>query len=264
MAIERNTELLERPLSARSVIASLLLGMHPPRLAGARLVRWCAVFGIAEGTARVALSRMVDRGELAARDGQYELAGGVRARQRVQDWGLEPALAEWDGTWRIGTVVSPARPAPERAALRDAMRRVRHAELREGVWTRPANLPRASGPDDAWAVVDAQCEWWTGAPDRPAREVAAELFAPDAWAARARALHDVLVDATTSLHAPREADLARAFEAGAAVLTHVRADPLLPAALCPARWPGPRLRAAYAEYRDAFGAAIREWFRSAA
>jgi phenylacetic acid degradation operon negative regulatory protein len=53
---------------------------------GSRLVRWCGIFGIAEGTARVALSRMVERGELVADDGVYELAGRVRGRQPAQDW----------------------------------------------------------------------------------------------------------------------------------------------------------------------------------
>ena len=34
-------------------------------------MRWCGVFGIAEGTAHVALSRMVDRGKFGATDGVY-------------------------------------------------------------------------------------------------------------------------------------------------------------------------------------------------
>ena len=42
-------------------------------------MRWCGLFGVAEGTARVALSRMVDRGELRSGSGVYELAGRVRA-----------------------------------------------------------------------------------------------------------------------------------------------------------------------------------------
>src|SRR3954471_5541888 len=96
----RNT-LLARPLSARSVIASLLLGMHPPRLAGLRLVQWCGLFGIAPGTARVALSRMTDRAELVASDGVYELAGRVASRQAAQDWSLEPQTHEWRAGWRI-------------------------------------------------------------------------------------------------------------------------------------------------------------------
>jgi len=103
---ERNIGLLDRPLSTRSVIASLLLGMQPPKLAARRLVQWCALFGINEGTARTALSRMLERGELAASDGVYELAGRVRRRQPAQDWSLAPQLQEWDGDWLLGVVTS--------------------------------------------------------------------------------------------------------------------------------------------------------------
>ena len=48
---EISNTLVERPLTPRSLIASLLLGMQPPRLSGALLVRWCGAFGVAEGTA---------------------------------------------------------------------------------------------------------------------------------------------------------------------------------------------------------------------
>ena len=74
----------------------------------------------------------------------------------------------------------------------------------------------------------------------------------------------MLTRASARLTAPTDADLAHAFEAGAAVLTHLRADPLLPEALCPTPWPGDRLRAAYAEYRFAFAPAVRDWFRAEA
>ena len=43
---------LPRPLTPRSIIASLLLGIHPPRLRGTLLVRWCGLMGMAEGTTR--------------------------------------------------------------------------------------------------------------------------------------------------------------------------------------------------------------------
>src|SRR4051812_28186780 len=107
MAQERKTRaatavLLERPLAPRSLIASLLLGMRPPRMPASRLVEWCGLFGVAEGTARVALSRMVDRGELIAADGVYELAGRLQERQFAQEWSLAPRPKVWDGGWLLG------------------------------------------------------------------------------------------------------------------------------------------------------------------
>ena len=50
------------PLTARSVLASALLGMDPPELPVAQLVRLTGLFGISENRARVALSRMVAGG----------------------------------------------------------------------------------------------------------------------------------------------------------------------------------------------------------
>lgn len=254
----------ERPLTARSVVASLLLGMRPPRLAGSRLVRWCGVFGISEGTARVALHRMVERGELTVADGVYELAGRVRARQPVQDFALAPRLDDWAGDWLLALVAPGRRPAADRLALRDAMRRLRLAELREGCWARPANLPRAAGPPDAWDVADAQCAWWRATPHDDPRRLAAGLFAPAEWARRARRLERRVRVAIEALADPRPGDLAEAFAAGAAALAHVRADPLLPPALLPDDWPGDALRDAYREYQPAFGAAVRDWFRQEA
>src|SRR5689334_8314886 len=183
---------LARPLTARSVIASLLLGMHPPRMPAHRLVQWCALFGIASGTARVALSRMAERGELVAKDGVYELAGRVRSRQAAQDWSLAPSLREWRTGWSVAVVTREARAANARAAFRTAMGRCRYAEVREGCCTRPDNLPRESAPEDAWATVDAQCSWWTGRPEGDERSLADELFTPKLWADRARDLADGL------------------------------------------------------------------------
>ena len=256
-------ELLERPLGARSLIASLLLRSQPPRMRPARLVQWCQLFGVSEGAARVALSRMVDRGELIASGGMYELAGRVGGRRPAQDWSIDPRRASrWNGEWRIAAVASATRAAPERLALRDAMRRLRMAEVREGTWTRPDNLPRASAPPDAWDVTDAQCSWWTARPDDDPRVLAATLFEPARWARRADQLRTRLDRVTANLdHAP-EHRLADAFVAGAAVLAHVRADPLLPVELGPSSEAGDALRAAYRAYEAEFSSALRAWFRS--
>jgi phenylacetic acid degradation operon negative regulatory protein len=180
--------LRERPLAPRSLIASLLLGMRPPRMRASRLVEWCGLFGVAEGTARVALSRMLDRGELTATDGVYELAGRLRGRQPAQEWSLSPRPKAWDGDWLLGVVDAGARTASERAALRDAGRRLRMVELRDGVWCRPDNLPRAAAPADAWDVADEQCGWWVGRPQADALAGVTERFGAEEWAGRARVL----------------------------------------------------------------------------
>ena len=256
-------DLLERPLNARSVIGSLLLGVHPPRLAGARIVEWCTRFGIADGTARVALSRMVDRGELHSEGGVYELAGRVRDLQEAQDWSLEPRLKPWRADWRFGIVGGglPRRTAADRAALRDAMRRLRYAELREGVWTRPDNLPVGAAPAESWTIAAAQCAWWTGAPDGEAGPLATALFEPRAWATRARSLLDRLERVTHDLDSGRDDALAPGFVVGAAALQQARRDPFLPAALLPSDWPGDDLRAAYMRFQKTFAQSLVDTFR---
>jgi phenylacetic acid degradation operon negative regulatory protein len=260
----RNTnELLERPLTPRSLVASLLLGMHPPRMPVDRLVRWCELFGVAPGTARVALSRMRERGELAGDDGVYELSGRLRSRQPAQDWSVAPDFDAWSGEWRLALVTVDARSASQRAALRDAMHRCRYAELREGVWTRPDNLPRASAPADAWKVIDEQCAWWQGSPAGEGPDVAAACFDTPAWEARAHMLLAQTASSTAGLHDGDDGQLATAFVVGAATLQHLRNDPLLPAELLPATWPGNELRTAYREYQETFASVVREWFQRA-
>jgi phenylacetic acid degradation operon negative regulatory protein len=267
MLRERNTSnpqgLLERPLSARSLIASLLLRTRPPRMRGSRLVQWCGLFGVAEGTARVALSRMVERGELGTRDGVYELAGRVESRKGAQDWSLEPELAPWRGAWRVAVVAPGPRDGSERAALRACMRRLHYASLREGVWTRPDNLPRASAPVESWQIADAQCIWWTGRPDDDPAELSEALFDSAGWSERAEFLSGRLRIVTRALGSGPDA-LAEGFVTGAAALAHVRADPLLPRELTADTAAGDALRSAYRAYEAAFSDALRTWFGTAA
>jgi phenylacetic acid degradation operon negative regulatory protein len=250
-----------RPLGARSLITSLLLRTRPPRMRAARLVQWCGLFGVAEGTTRVALSRMVDRGELVAIDGIYELAGRAEARRAAQDWSLAPILRAWDGSWRLGIVEAGARAADERAALRDAMRHLRHAELREGVWCRPDNLPRVSAPSAWWRIADDQCVWWTATPAESVDQLADRLFAPRRWTGRAGVLKARLQNVTNALGSRGDDVIAVAFTTGAEVVAHIRADPLLPAELNPVG-ASEELRAAYREYEAAFADAARAWFRA--
>jgi phenylacetic acid degradation operon negative regulatory protein len=56
-------------------------------------------------------------------------------------------------------------------------------------------------------------------------------------------------------------ELAPGFELSAAVLRHLQADPLLPAELLPATWPGARLRQVYDEWDARYRATLRTWSR---
>lgn len=250
-----------RPLTARSVIASTLLGSHPPRLPSRLLVRSGELFGIAEGAIRTAISRMVAAGELEAVGSAYQLAGGLLGRQTLQDESRRPTGGRWDGRWELAVVGGTSRPSAARAALRAAMRRLKLAELREGVWTRPDNLDPGRAPHDR-AVVDAQCHPFRATAERDAARLAADLWDLDGWAAEATALRTAMARVAPRLDAGDGTALRDGFLVSAAVLRHLLADPALPPELVPARWPGAHLRADYEHFDAAFQNVWREWFRA--
>lgn len=262
MAQSRNSSGVgpERPLTARNVIASTLLGMRPPELAGQLLVRSGELFGIADGTTRVALSRMVAAGELAVDGGRYRLTGRLLDRQARQDESRRGATRRWDGTWRMAVVTADRRAAAARTDLRAAAAALRLAERREGVWLRPDNLDPGRLPEAA-AVVAGQCAWFTATPDDDGATLAAALWDLDGWATGADRLLVRLAALVGHLEAGDTAVLAPAFVLSAAVLRHLQADPLLPGPLLPAGWPGAELRTAYDRYDRAFRGVWRAWFR---
>jgi phenylacetic acid degradation operon negative regulatory protein len=233
-----------RPLTARSVVLSTLLGSHPPRLAARYLVRVGELFDIAEGTIRVALSRMVAAGDLIQVDGAYELTERLLQRQARQDESRSPRTRRWDGSWEIAVITAERRPAADRAALRQAMAALRLAELREGTWLRPANLTRTRP-----AIVDQQCTFLTGRPEQDPHELTAALWDLPAWTDKADALRTALDDADS---------LAERFTVAAAVLRHLLNDPLLPDELLPDGWPGADLRGHYERFEQDFGRLLVE------
>jgi phenylacetic acid degradation operon negative regulatory protein len=229
----QTTEL--KPLPARSVVLSLLLGSHPDRMSPAELTRAGEHFGIPASTLRVALTRAVAAGDLRREGPDYVLGDRLVARQRRQDEGVEDAETPWAGDWEMAVVVVTGRPGLERAALRDQLSAHRLAELREGVWTRPANLRRApayaSGP-----VLSC----FRARPDGEPAELAGRLWDLDAWTEEGDRLLELLANTP---------DPAQRLAVAAHVVRHLTADPLLPSELLPAGWPGPELRSAYAEYQ---------------
>ncbi|MFJ8109312.1 PaaX family transcriptional regulator C-terminal domain-containing protein [Streptomyces sp. NPDC096132] len=224
-----------RPLSARSVVLSLLLGAHPPELPARDLVRGVEPFGVGGSTVRAALSRMVAAGDLRRTDTVYRLSDRLLERQRRQDDAVSPDTRAWEGDWEMAVITATGRGPAERADLRTRLTALRLAELREGVWLRPANLGRPWPPD-----LDQVVQRFTTRPAVPAAELAAGLWPLDAWADTARAL---------LAHVERSPGPAALFTALAAVVRHLLADPVLPPALLPADWPGPVLRTAYEHHR---------------
>ena len=254
---------LLRPFTARGLVASALLGSHPPALPGRLLVAMGERFGISGGTTRVALSRMVERGELTNRDGVYALTGDLLERQERQDRSRrQPEPHHWDGSWEQAVVVATGRSASDRSRLRRALGSLGLGERREGVWMRPANLDAERLPS-ARAVADEQVIWFPVAPLNPdqATVLAAELFDLDGWAATALALTAALGQAGRELDVDDDA-LVSGFTLASATLLHLVHDPQLPPELSPPCWPADGLRSTYAEFESAYQALLRRFFRS--
>jgi phenylacetic acid degradation operon negative regulatory protein len=235
-----------RPLTARSVILSILLGSHPPFLAVSSLVRTTELFGISEGTTRVALSRLTADGDVVAEDGAYRLSSRLVNRQQRQDQGVHPQTKPWRGGWELAIAKPAVRGAVDRAALGADMLAMRLAELRPGVWTRPNNLLRG------WPEAVSQRVWKSEARagfdgESPA-PMAGRLWHLPTWASRAEALIEALDESSNP---------AQRFVVAASMVRHFRDDPVLPTALLPRGWPGARLRRAYDCYEVELGKLMR-------
>lgn len=241
-------ELGLRPLPARSVLASILLGLDPPMLPVGRLIASAELFGVREGAARTALSRMLAAGEVVADGGRYRLSGRLLERQRRQESGRRPQPRRWRGDWLLAVVVADRRRAVERTELRAVLAGARLAEWREGVWIRPDNLERPTLPPP----LDRHVEWAVARPETPPA-----LWDLGAWAERARRLLERL-EATALDDA---AALAPGFVLSAAVVRHLAGDPLLPAELLPADWPGDDLRRTYDGWDRAWRDLLDRWHR---
>jgi phenylacetic acid degradation operon negative regulatory protein len=243
-------------MTARSVLASALLGEDPPELPVAHLVHLAGLFGINENRARVALSRMVRAGEAVTDgSGSYRLTGHLLERQGRQEASRRGETRPWEGDWRIVVVTATGVAPDERTARRKRLVRARLGEQREGVWLRPDNI--ALVPDPA---EDPGLSSYTGRPDADPAGRAGQLWDLAGWATGAAGLLRRLGGAVPS----GPDDLAPGFVLSASVLRHLQLDPLLPPALLPARWPGPELRQAYGEWDRQYRRVLAAWGRSVA
>lgn len=261
------TQYGNKPLTARSVLASALLGSDPPELPVAQLLHLVGLFGINENRARVALSRMVASGEATtAGDGRYRLAGHLLDRQSRQIASRAGHTRPWTGDWSLVVVMTSGSSAEVRARRRRALAFARLGELRDGTWLRPDNVDVAL-PDDVVGDVlrltgrlsDGRLPDG-GLPDDRLpddRELADRLWDLDGWARRA----DELAAGLAGRPPGGRDDLAPGFELSAAVLRHFQADPLLPADLLPPDWPGGRLRRAYDDWDHRYRDVLAAWSR---
>ncbi len=249
----------DRPLSARSVLATALLGAPQPHLTAGQLVAMASLFGISDGAARTCLWRMVSNGELSSDGGTYTLAGSLlERRQRVDEASRTGATRPWDGTWELAVVSLDRRSAADRLALRKAATAMHFAELREGIWIRPDNLDPDRLPT-LRAVLDRQCvHFHRAATDIPV-ETVGSLFSQHDWADLARRLTRALLDELDTEPA-EAADFARWFRLSVTVVRHLQLDALLPVELTPPDWPGFELRETYRRFNVLFQQRLNDAF----
>lgn len=252
----------DRPLSARSVLATALLGADQPRLKAGELVGMAALFGISDGAARTCLWRMASAGELTSDDGVYVLAGRLLdRRQRVDEASRidDTALPPWDGTWELAVVSLDRRSATDRLALRKAATALHLAELREGVWLRPDNLNRNRLPA-LREILDQQCVHFHGAQTGiPAADVTS-LFDLEDWAVDARRLTNAMRD-EIDVEGGGADVFTYHFALSIAAVRHLELDPLLPVELIPRQWPAHTLRSTYRRFDEVFKRRLNAAFR---
>lgn len=238
----------------RHLILNLLLGAGGDALGARDAVAACALLGIQESSARVALARLTAAGLLvASARGAYTLGPAARPlADDVSAWRDQAApVREWSGDWIA--VHAGALGRSDRVALRARQRAfglLGLAEFERGLHLRPDNL--AGGVD---AVRERLARL---VPDTGFTVFVASALAPDHDAA-ARALWDgralthryrtlaAELDGWDPAPLSREEAAREAFERGNEAI-HMRVfDPLLPAPLVDT------------DARDAFFAAVRRF-----
>ena len=246
-----------RPLNARSLALSALLGTHPPVLSAGALVALAELFGISGGAMRTALSRLAAAGDVVVDDARYSLAPRLVARQAAQDAGRRSSPVEWDGRWHTAVAVADQRELSDRRHTRVVMANARFGELRPDIWLRPANLP-APELGDTWMVT-------TGTPVGvdPARLVA-RIWDLDQIGRTAARFDARLAAAAAAIDPDDPTEIPAAFTLSAAVLRFLRSEPLLPRDLTPADWPLDRLRERYGSFERGLQTMMRPFLARSA
>ena len=240
------------PLTPRSIVLSVLLGSHPPRMPVGRILDFTSLFGLADGAVRTALSRMVAGGDLVNDDGLYRLAGRLVERQAQQDTGREHPPADWDGSWWTVAVLADRRTMADRRAFRAWAIGARLGELRPDLWLRPANIVI---PLDAPDAVVTRGPIVTGDPPR----LVGRLWDLDGLHRQSLAHRAALDEAARQLADGDDRSLVDAFVTLAAAQQFLRTEPRLPHELDPHNSSGP-VRDRYGDVVDDFQRRLGAFF----
>lgn len=239
------------------------------QLPSTALVRVMADFGITEGNARAALSRLARRGLLKSfRQGRrtsYALTSEAHTilregTQRIFSFGS--ASDAWDGTWTLVSFSIPEHDRSLRGSLRQALRWLGFAVLNDALWIAPGDrrLPAASALRDLGVSA--------------ATIVTGEAFAPDHaypivdWGLdQLQRDYRVFVDC----YAPVLTRLRRTPISGAEALTlrtslidtwrtFPGSDSEIPRVLLPPDWPGAEAHRVFVEVYNGLGQAAASRF----
>ena len=240
--------------SARSFVLDLLSTLRRGAMPVRALVEAAGLFGIAEGSVRVALTRLLAEGLVERDEGSAYRLGVAAApiRDRVATWrDLASQMRAWSGAW-IGVFGVASAARPEQRKSRRALDLLGFRPLARGLEVRPDNL--AGGI----ARVREELAALGLAPGA----VVCELRELDAVSeARAHGLWDAAglvasyrrhcraIEASTRRLRARsdEHTMVESFRVGGAALRTLAKDPLLPEPIVPAR------------ERDALVAAMRDY-----
>lgn len=245
-----------RPLNARSLALSILLGSHPPQLPARSLVALAELFDIPAGTMRTALSRMLAAGEVDAADGRYRLAGRLIERQGAQDVGRHAPVGVWDGRWHTIVAVEDQRDLAERRQFRATMANHRFGELRPDIWTRPSNLGDPP-TEPGWLVTTGPLLGIDG------HELAGRLWDLDVVATTTRELLAEMAALRSARDWSDPASIPELFTTSAAVVRFLRHEPLLPVELTPPGWPVDELRNSYDDFEADHQRLLQQFLRRA-
>lgn len=245
-------------ITPRSLILDLLSTLRRGAMPVRALVEAGAMFGLAEGSVRVALSRLLRDGRIERDErGAYRLGPAAReVAERAAGWRRQSErMRPWSGAWLAVIATRPAVGA--RAARRRHARALRwlgFRPLERGLAVRPDNLRGGvAGVRDELARLGPLpgalvCTLSDLDPVSEAR--ARELWDVPALLAGYRRLREALERSAAELpnRPPAEA-MVESFRLGGEALRALALDPLLPEPIVPAAE-----RSAFAEAMDRYEA----------